>query len=209
MMAKRFPVCVLIPLIGAASWAADPVDLTPAEAVKGISWCGQSSLRIELGGKIVWIDPVGVSVKEKADIILITHGHSDHYAPGVIKGLTGPSTVVLVGFDTPEKAYQRIKPGEKRTFGSLIVEAVPAYNIVKGFHPKSSGFCGFVLSAQGVRIYDAGDTERIPEMKSIRADIVLLPLGQTYTMGSVEEAVQAALDVKASIALTRTSSSPT
>jgi L-ascorbate metabolism protein UlaG (beta-lactamase superfamily) len=201
MKAKYFSICIVISLFGASLWAADLKALTPAEAVKGISWYGQAGLRIELGGKLVWIDPVGVTVKEKADLILVTHGHDDHFDKATIDSLTGPSTVVLVGFDTSIKEYQRMKPGDTRTFGDLTVEAVPAYNIEKAGHPKGSLFCGFVLSAQGVRVYDAGDTERIPEMKSIKADIAFLPLGQIYTMNSVAEAEQAALDVKASIAI--------
>jgi L-ascorbate metabolism protein UlaG (beta-lactamase superfamily) len=170
----------------------------PQELSRIVQWYGQSSLRIELGGKIIWLDPVKVPVTERADLILITHDHGDHFSPEDIERLSGPSTQVFVGFDS--RAYPRIRPGERKTFGQLGVEAVPAYNIVKTqFHPKSAGFCGFILSVGGLRIYDAGDTERIPEMKSIRCDLAFFPLGQTYTMGSVAEAAQAALDVGASV----------
>ena len=153
--------------------AARSAALDPDEALKRISWYGQSSLRIELGGKLVWIDPVGVSVQEKADLILVTHSHGDHYSPADIRKLSGPSTLVLAGFDAPGAA--RMKPGDSRKVGELLVEAVSAYNVVKTqYHPKSALFCGFVLSAEGTRIYDAGDTERIPEMKEIVCDIALL-----------------------------------
>ncbi len=184
--------------------------LTPEEGLKRISWYGQSSLRIELGGKLIWIDPVGlgpagVSAAEKADLILITHSHGDHFSPTDIERLRGPGTLVLAGFDNAVsngKKLERIKPGDSRKLGELLVEAVPAYNIVKADkHPKASLFCGFILKAEGIAVYDAGDTERIPEMKAISCDIAFLPLGQTYTMGSVGEAVQAALDVKAKIAV--------
>ena len=165
-----------------------------------VRWYGQSSLRIELGGKVIWLDPVKVAVTEAADLILITHDHGDHYSPADIKKLSGPSTLVLAGFDS--SPFERIHPGESKTLGDLTIEAVPAYNVVKTqFHPKSAAYCGFILSSRGLRIYDAGDTERIPEMKGIRCDVVFLPLGQTYTMGSVKEAAEAALDVKASIAV--------
>jgi L-ascorbate metabolism protein UlaG (beta-lactamase superfamily) len=174
--------------------------LTPDEALKKIGWYGQSSLRIELGGKVVWIDPVKVSATDKADLILITHNHDDHYSKADIDKLSGPKTVVLAAFDG--SAFTRIKPGESKSFDALKVEAVPAYNIKKTqYHPQSAGFCGFVLSAEGVRVYAAGDTELIPEMKSIACDIAFLPLGQTYTMNSLSDAVQAALDVKAKIAV--------
>jgi L-ascorbate metabolism protein UlaG (beta-lactamase superfamily) len=186
-------------LLGAAVSGA-ALALTPQEALQRIAWYGQSSLRIELGGKLIWIDPVGIPLTEKADIILVTHSHGDHYSAADIKKLSGPSTLVLAGFDNA--GLERIKPGDSRKVDGLLIEAVPAYNIVKADkHPKASLFCGFILSAEGVRIYDAGDTERIPEMKAIACDIAFLPLGQTYTMGSVDEAVQAALDVKAKIAV--------
>jgi L-ascorbate metabolism protein UlaG (beta-lactamase superfamily) len=180
--------------------AAQSMALTPDEALRRVRWYGQSSLRIELGGKLIWIDPVGVSAAEKADVILITHGHGDHYSAADIKRLSGPSTQVLAGFDAAGAA--RIKPGDSKKIDALLIEAVPSYNLVKTqYHPRSALYCGFVLSAEGVRIYDAGDTERIPEMKGIACDLAFLPLGQTYTMSSVSEAVQSALDVKAKIAV--------
>jgi L-ascorbate metabolism protein UlaG (beta-lactamase superfamily) len=184
-------------LASAAAFQASA--LTPLEAANRILWYGQNALRLELDGKVVWIDPVGVPSTQKADIILLTHDHGDHFSASTVKALSGPDTKVLAGFD--RNGLTRIKPGEKRSFGGLTVEAVPMYNIKKSAHPRSKGYCGFVLSAGGIRIYDAGDTERIPEMKEIACDVVLLPLGQTYTMGSVEEAVQAALDVKAKVAI--------
>jgi L-ascorbate metabolism protein UlaG (beta-lactamase superfamily) len=170
------------------------------EIKKIVRWYGQSSLRIELGGLVVWLDPVKVSVTEKADLILLTHDHDDHYSPADIKRLSGPSTQIYAAFEGP--GMKRIRPGDSVAFGELRVEAVPAYNIVKRqCHPKSAGYCGFILSAGGLRLYDAGDTERIPEMKGISCDVAFLPLGQTFTMGSVEEAVQAALDIKAKVAV--------
>jgi L-ascorbate metabolism protein UlaG (beta-lactamase superfamily) len=180
--------------------AAGLSALSPEDALGRIGWYGQSSLRVELGGLVVWIDPVGVRATGKADLILVTHGHDDHFSKSDVAALSGPKTVVLTGFDG--SPYKRIAPGGSTTLGELSVEAVPAYNVKKSrYHPKSANFCGFILSAEGVRIYVAGDTERIPEMQSIACDIAFLPLGQTYTMSSVDEAVQAALDVKASIAV--------
>jgi L-ascorbate metabolism protein UlaG (beta-lactamase superfamily) len=188
----------LVSLLSLAA-AFQAAALTPSEAAKKILWYGQNALRLELDGKVIWIDPVGVPLSGKADLILLTHDHGDHYSAAAVRALSGPDTKVLAGFDG--KSLTRIKPGEKAVFGGLTVEAVPMYNLKKGAHPRSNGYCGFVLSAGGIRIYDAGDTERIPEMKGISCDVVLLPLGQTYTMGSVEEAVQAALDVKAKVAI--------
>lgn len=180
--------------------AAAASALTPEEAVKRLTWNWQNALRIQLAGKIVWIDPIWADGSEKADVILLTHTHSDHFSAATVAKLTGSNTTVLAAFD--HDGFTRIKPGESRQFGELTVEAVPAYNIKKASnHPKATLWVGFILSGEGVRIYDAGDTELIPEMKSISCDIALIPLGQTYTMNSVDEAVQAALDVKAKIAI--------
>jgi L-ascorbate metabolism protein UlaG (beta-lactamase superfamily) len=202
-MSKRSLAFSSILALAAVQASAGPSGVgpwSPEELRRSITWYGQSSLRIEIGGKLVWLDPVKVPVTEAADLILVTHDHGDHYSPEDIQRLSGPSTLVLAAFDG--QPWTRIRPGEKRVLGELTVEAVPAYNLVKTqFHPKSAGYCGYILSARGMRVYDAGDTERIPEMKGIRCDAVFLPLGQTYTMGSVAEAAQAALDVKASIVL--------
>jgi L-ascorbate metabolism protein UlaG (beta-lactamase superfamily) len=174
--------------------------LSPEAGLAGIRWYGQSSLRLELGGKIIWLDPVNVGTSEVADIILIIHGHPDHFSPADIKRLSGPKTLVLTGFE--DSRCTRISPGDTKILGNVTIEAVPAYNVVKAEkHPKSAAFCGFVIAVDGLRIYDAGDTERIPEMKSIACDIAFLPLGQTYTMNSVEEAERAVMDVKAKIAI--------
>jgi L-ascorbate metabolism protein UlaG (beta-lactamase superfamily) len=184
----------------AALAAAHPIAFGPDDLSRIVRWYGQSGLRIRLGGRIVWLDPVKVPAAEKADLILITHDHGDHYSPADVARLSGPATRILVGFDG--SAFERIRPGDRRSLGELAIEAVPAYNVVKAQrHPKSAGYCGFILSAGGLRLYDAGDTERIPEMKGISCDVAFLPLGQTYTMGSVAEAAQAALDVKARIAV--------
>lgn len=69
------------------------------------------------------------------------------------------------------------------------------------YHPKKNKWVGYILTIEDNNVYHAGDTERIPEMKDIVCDIALLPLGQTYTMNSVEDAAEAAIDVKAKIAI--------
>ena len=68
------------------------------------------------------------------------------------------------------------------------MEAVPSYNTNKTFHPRASGWVGFVITAEGRRIYYPGDTDVIPEMDTIRADIVVIPVGGTYTMTAAEAA---------------------
>jgi len=191
--------------------AGTPSAAVPLGAVKkiaaAITWLGQSALRIDTGAGILYVDPYKLPSghAEKADIILITHSHGDHFSPGDIAKLLKPETVLAAPFPVNIKGLQNfihIKPGASAEAGGLRVEAVPAYNVVKAnFHPKASGFVGYVFAAAGVRIYVAGDTERIPEMKDIRCDIAILPMGQTYTMSGPEEAALAALDTGARIAI--------
>ena len=80
------------------------------------------------------------------------------------------------------KEIRGLKPGEKTIVKGLTIEAVPAYNTNKKFHPKSDGKIGFVFSINGRRIYHAGDTDMIPEMESIGPDIALVPVSGTYVM---------------------------
>jgi len=90
-----------------------------------------------------------------------------------------------------------VKPGDARTVKGIPILAAPAYNVNKfrspgvPFHPKEKGYVGFVITVEGRRIYHAGDTDVIPEMASIEADIALLPVSGTYVM-TAEEAVEAA-----------------
>jgi L-ascorbate metabolism protein UlaG (beta-lactamase superfamily) len=82
----------------------------------------------------------------------------------------------------------------------ITIEAVPAYNTNKQFHPRTNGWLGFILTVDGVRVYHAGDTDCIPEMKDIQADIALLPVSGIYVM-TAEEAAQAALAIGPKIAV--------
>jgi L-ascorbate metabolism protein UlaG (beta-lactamase superfamily) len=86
-----------------------------------------------------------------------------------------------------------LKSKEKAEFKDIFIEAVPAYNINKEFHPKSFGNLGFIVTMDNTRIYHAGDTDFIPEMKEIKADIAMLPIGGTYTMNAKEAAEAANL----------------
>ena len=93
-----------------------------------------------------------------------------------------------------------IKPGEKMTIDTLTFEATPAYNTNKQFHPKEKGWLGFIIEIDGVRIYHAGDTDFIPEMKTLNVDMALLPVSGTYVMTS-DEAVEAALAIHPAVAI--------
>ena len=183
---------------------------TPATAgMKGrinmtdnIHWLGHDTFKIT-GEKTIFTDPYNISKTDVADIILITHEHFDHCSPEDVKKLQGPETVIITTADCAKKLsgnLRTVKPGDTLTIGNIVVEAVPAYNTNKKFHPKGNGWVGFIVTVNGKRIYLAGDTDLIPEMKHIKADIALLPVSGTYVM-TADEAVQAALDINPKVAI--------
>ncbi|MBO8182923.1 MAG: MBL fold metallo-hydrolase [Archaeoglobus sp.] len=154
------------------------------------------------GSKIVYIDPYDIpkdSGLEKADYVLVTHDHFDHLDLKSIQRLSTPETTVIVpcgclveGFRTCE-----LEPGQENKLDGIVVRCVPAYNIGKDFHPPGKGV-GWVLELDGVKIYHAGDTDYIPEMKEVEADVALIPVGGTYTM-DIEDAKKAIEELKAEV----------
>jgi L-ascorbate metabolism protein UlaG (beta-lactamase superfamily) len=93
-----------------------------------------------------------------------------------------------------------IRPGDTVTVGKITVETVPACNTNKSFHPRDKGWVGYVFTVEEKRIYLAGDTDLVPEMKIIKADIALLPVSGTYVM-TADEAAQAALTIQPQVAI--------
>jgi L-ascorbate metabolism protein UlaG (beta-lactamase superfamily) len=181
--------------------------ITPAEMVNKMHWLGQSDYRIETAGKVIYIDHIKTTADKPADLILITHSHSDHLSAGAIAKVATANTVILGPADCKYtgvcKEFITIVPGDEYALNEFVkIKAVPAYNVVKvNNHPKAKKWVGYLVSSEGVTIYHAGDTERIPEMKEFTCDISLLPLGQTYTMASVDEAVEATKDLNPRIAI--------
>jgi len=176
---------------------------------ESIQWFGQASVKLQYSGKTIYIDPFSLKVNDKADVIFITHSHFDHYSEEDIKKIATPETTLYCPVELTEKANKLglaniigIAPGYESEWKRIGIKAVPAYNIAKtDKHPKEKKWVGYVLTLGHVKIYHAGDTERIPEMKSIKCDIILLPLGQTYTMNSVNDAVNAVIDTEATVAI--------
>lgn len=169
-----------------------------------------ASLAIETGGKHIYIDPVAgyadYAALPKADLILITHSHSDHLDSVAIRKLTTPDTQIIC--DGTSASILGIKdlimtPGcriQPRDYVSI--ESVAAYNYTEGhtqFHPQERADLGYILTIGGTRIYIAGDGENTPEMKSVQnIDIAFLPVNQPYTM-TVEQAVDAVKTIRPGI----------
>jgi L-ascorbate metabolism protein UlaG (beta-lactamase superfamily) len=170
--------------------------------LKNIHWLGHDTFRIT-GEKVIYTDPFKIKKKDTADVILITHEHYDHCSPEDVEKIRSSETVIVAPADCREKLagdVRVVKPGDVIEVSGIRVEAVPSYNINKKFHTKDRGWVGYIFTVGGKRIYIAGDTDRIPEMKDFRADVALLPVSGTYVM-TAEEAVMAALDIGPSAAI--------
>lgn len=153
---------------------------------------GQNSIRINTPSGAVYIDPFRMEEEpHDAAYILITHDHYDHFSPEDIQKVAGADTILIVPEKMEHKAREvaslvreitTVKPGEDREVNGLAFETVPAYNILKPFHPRSAEWVGYILRVDGQRIYIAGDTDDTKEAKEVRCDIALVPVGGTYTM---------------------------
>jgi L-ascorbate metabolism protein UlaG (beta-lactamase superfamily) len=170
--------------------------------IENISWLGHDTFKIT-GEKTIYTDPYNIKKKDAADMILITHEHYDHCSPEDVKKIQGPNTVIVTTKDCAKKLsgnIRAIKVGDTINVDGITIEAVPAYNTNKQFHTRDKGWVGYIFTVNGQRIYIAGDTDHIPEMKNYRVDIAFLPVSGTYVM-TADEAVQAALDINPKIAV--------
>jgi len=159
-----------------------------------ITFVGHGTLMFTFGDKVLHVDPVSREADygkmPKADIILITHEHGDHLDPDAVAAVRKEGTTIVL----TEKCAAALpggivmKNGDVRTIGGLRVEAVPAYNIVhkrpsgQPFHPRGQGN-GYIITFGDKRVYVAGDTENVPEMKKLKdIDVAFLPMNLPYTM---------------------------
>jgi L-ascorbate metabolism protein UlaG (beta-lactamase superfamily) len=168
-----------------------------------LTWLGHASFKLNKGEKTIYLDPWKVKKGELADLILITHSHFDHLSPDDVRRIQKKETVIVATKDSTSKLkgdIRTIKPGDEITFDDIRINTIPAYNIGKSYHPKVNGWLGFVITANGKRIYHAGDTDAIPEMRRLSVDVALLPVGGTYTM-TAEEAADIANEFKPTSAI--------
>jgi L-ascorbate metabolism protein UlaG (beta-lactamase superfamily) len=162
--------------------------------LENITWLGHDAFQIA-ASKMIYVDPFQLAGDlEPADVICITHEHHDHCSPEDVARIRREDTVVVAAVSCRGKVKGDVRfvtAGDKVTIDDLVIEAIPAYNVNKRFHPKEAGGVGYLLSVDGSRIYHAGDTDPIPEMEGLDVDIALLPVSGVY-VATAEEAVEAA-----------------
>jgi len=169
-------------------------SITTSAGELKITFVGHGTLIFTFNGRVIHVDPYGrladYSKLPKADIILITHEHSDHFDAQVIEMLWTDKTTLILTETCAKKVTDGIimKNGDVQTVQGLKIEAVPAYNIVhtrgdgQPFHPQGIGN-GYIITFGDKRVYVAGDTENIPEMKTVKKiDVIFLPMNLPYTM---------------------------
>ena len=182
--------------------------------IDSVEWLGHSGFRVRAGRANVYIDPYRVpDDAPKADLILVTHGHYDHFSPQDVERLTGKRTWLVAPAAVAERVGGNvisIAPGETvedELVRGVAVRAVAAYNTSKRdsdgnvFHPRDAGWVGYDLNFRGERLYHSGDTDVIPEMDSVTGvDVALLPVSGVYVM-TAEEAAEAARRIQPRVAV--------
>jgi L-ascorbate metabolism protein UlaG (beta-lactamase superfamily) len=159
-----------------------------------ITFIGHGSLMFTFKGIVIHVDPFGrladYSKLPKANIILLTHDHRDHLDPKALESARTEKTILILTETCAAKVKGGIimQNGDVRTVGEFLIEAVPAYNLIHmrsegvPYHPKGVGN-GYVITFGDKRVYVAGDTENIPEMKKLQnIDCAFLPMNLPYTM---------------------------
>ncbi|MEI4235236.1 MBL fold metallo-hydrolase [Roseovarius sp. D22-M7] len=194
----------VLPSLGFA--ASQGASLSLADGSIVIHPVSHASFVMETPLGVVHVDPVGDSAQHDRlpgpDLILITHRHGDHYDADLLATLAEAPILTNADVkglmpDAMQPRTQVIAPGGTKTMIGLGIEAIPAYNITEGrmdFHPKARGDLGFVLTIGGSRVYISGDTEGIPEMRSLKnIDLSLVCMNLPFTMAA-EQAADAVAD---------------
>jgi L-ascorbate metabolism protein UlaG (beta-lactamase superfamily) len=159
--------------------------------LEGFTWFKQSAYRYQADGLVLYIDPWEAE-GPAADVILITHAHADHYQPDEIERLRKDGTKLVAPHDIARELRGEVTPvapGDSIEVAGVRVQAVPAYNVVEErlqAHPKANNWVGYVLTLGDQTYYHAGDTDHVPELDSVTANVTFLPIGGTYTMEAEE-----------------------
>ncbi len=173
------------------------------EILEHIHWLGHDSFRID-GALVIYLDPWKLPIESpEADLILVSHDHFDHCSAEDVELVRGDDTLLTANPSSVPNLKLPVRimhPGEMLEHRGVTIEALPAYNIGKTFHPKGADHLGFILTIDGERVYFAGDTDIIPEMTGLTCDVALLPVSGTYVM-TAEEAAEAVGVIETRVAI--------
>lgn len=152
-----------------------------------------SSIRIEYNNKIIYVDPFKIdSNSNDADYIFITHSHYDHLSMVDIKKIVKDNTKFVIPINEIDKIdeYKNIlgvEPNKEYVIDDISFSTVPSYNTNKEFHKKEYGWLGYIFNFNKV-LYIAGDTDDNEDIRKVKCDIAMVPIGGVYTMNYEEAA---------------------
>lgn len=164
---------------------------------------------IKFDDKVFYIDPVGgkeaFAGMDAPDFVLVTDIHGDHMSAETLQALELDSTKIIVPEAVKDKLPEALQQnlmvmnnGDTEEIEGFSIEAIPMYNLPEtndAMHVKGRGN-GYVLEMNDARLYIAGDTEDIPEMRNLRnIDVALVPMNLPYTM-PVDQAAEGVLAFK-------------
>jgi L-ascorbate metabolism protein UlaG (beta-lactamase superfamily) len=175
--------------------------------MENVKWFGHASFSFvdQNGNQIYYVDPFDLKVKnlEKADIVFITHAHQDHFSQSDIQRIVKDTTVfvappdILENIDVSDERKIKVEPNRHYEVKGFKFQTIPAYNNHPDklqYHPKENNWVGYIFYLNGKKIYHAGDSDFIPEMKALRdmrLDVAMLPIGGKFTMEEKEAAAAA------------------
>jgi len=178
--------------MGAYGGTAEASMSPGAEQIVYVQWLGHSTVKVWTEDCIVYVDPERVPESlHDATLVCVTHTHGDHYSPSDIAKVSNAETQFIAPPDVIQRygSGQTIAPGQTIEFDYVNIMAVPSYNTNKPNHPRSNNWVGYVVELAGKRVYVAGDTDLIEEMKTLGdINVAFLPAGGTYTMNATEAA---------------------
>ena len=165
--------------------------------LSGVEVLCHSSIRIDRH-VVMYFDPYKINGdRHDADIIFCTHTHYDHFSEEDILKVKKDNTIFvgtedsyanLIKLGFSEDRILIVEPDNKYEVLGIKFETVPSYNIDKQYHPRENNWVGYIVEANDINYYIAGDTDLTPEAKMVSCDVALVPIGGRFTMNAKEAA---------------------
>lgn len=193
--APAIPSPTAVPTLAPTATPIPPTPVPPLEAaIEKMHWFGTSAILYQ-GSQNIYFDPITLEGElPKADLILITHGHNDHWSVEDLLKIIGPNTTLIVSVNASgvyDHAKDQlgieakiVREGDTLEVNGVTIQSVPAYDL--RFHPRATGGVGFIVTVDDTRLYHAGGTGAYPEMAGYECDIAIIPV---YDNASVSELV--------------------